>query len=96
MPDEQTIRDNADEHRYEIVVDGDLAGYAAYVDDDGGRRIFTHTKVDPDYAGHGVGGALAAGALDDARARGLRIVPRCPFITEFIQRHPDYADLVAK
>jgi predicted GNAT family acetyltransferase len=92
MPEQQTVRDNADKRRYEIVVDGDIAGYAAYVDEDG-RRIFTHTKVDPDYEGQGIGSALAAGALDDVRARGLRIVPRCPFITEYIGRHHEYADL---
>jgi predicted GNAT family acetyltransferase len=88
-----TVHDNADDHRYEVFVDGDLAGFSAYRDEPG-RRVFTHTKIDPDYEGHGVGSALARGALDDVRSRELRVLPRCPFIAEYIDRHPQYADLV--
>jgi uncharacterized protein len=95
MADERTVRDNPAAQRYEIFVDGDLAGYAAYRDDSG-RRIFTHTKVEDDYEGQGVGSALAAGALDDTRNRGMPVVARCPFIAEYVQRHPDYADLLAE
>ena len=94
MTDETiTVRDNPDERRYEIYVDGDRAGFSAYRDEPG-RRVFTHTKIDPDYEGHGVGSALARGALDDVRQRHLAVRPRCPFIAEYISRHPEYADLV--
>ena len=58
-----------------------------------GKRVFTHTSVDPDYEGHGVGSALARAALDDVRAHGISIVARCPFIAGYIDRHPEYADL---
>jgi uncharacterized protein len=90
---EISIRDNTAESRYEIYVDGDRAGFAAYRDEPG-RRVFTHTVVEDDYEGQGVGSRLAAGALDDTRGRGLSVVPRCPFIRAFIERHPDYADLI--
>ena len=89
------VRDNAQEHRYEILVDGDLAGFGAYRDD-AGLRVFTHTKIDDDYEGQGVGSALAKGALDDTRRRGLAVVARCPFIAAYIQRHPEYSDLLHK
>jgi predicted GNAT family acetyltransferase len=56
--------------------------------------VFTHTEVDPAFEGHGIGSALAAGALDDARRRGLVVVPSCPFIRAYITRHPEYADLL--
>jgi hypothetical protein len=89
------VHENPERSRYEVFVDGDLAGYSAYRDV-GGNRVFTHTTIDPDYEGHGVGSALARAALDDVRTRGLPITARCPFIAGYIDRHPDYADLVAK
>lgn len=91
---EITVRDNTDRSRYEVFVDGDLAGFAAYRDN-AGTRVFTHTSIESDYEGHGVGSALARGALDDVRTHGVSIVARCPFIAGYIARHPDYADLLA-
>jgi predicted GNAT family acetyltransferase len=90
------IIDNTEESRYEIVVDGRRAGFAEYRLRPENRIVFTHTEVDGAYEGQGVGGALARGALDDARARGLAVVPMCPFIKGWIDKHPDYADLVAE
>ncbi|GAB7037531.1 MULTISPECIES: GNAT family N-acetyltransferase [Catenuloplanes] len=88
------VRDNAAESRFEIVVDGTVAGFAAYrVRDD--ALIFTHTEVDPGHEGQGLGSTLAAAALDAARERGATVVPRCAFIKSYIERHPDYQDLVA-
>ena len=87
------VTDNPAEHRYEAHLDGALAGFAQYRDGPG-RRIFTHTEVDPAFEGHGVGGALASAALDDVRRIGLTVVPQCPFIAAYIERHPEYADLV--
>jgi uncharacterized protein len=88
------VTDNPTRSRYEARIDGALAGFAAYdrADD---RIVFTHTEVDPQYEGRGVGSALAQVALDDVRAEGgRRVVPRCPFIKRWIDRHPAYADLV--
>ncbi len=56
--------------------------------------MFTHTEVFPEFEGKGVGSRLATGALDDVRARGLKLTPQCPFISAYIKRHPAYADLV--
>jgi predicted GNAT family acetyltransferase len=83
------VRDNPDANRYELLVDGELAGAADYRDR-AGRRIFVHTVVDPAFAGRGLGNRLAKGALDDAMARGMRVVPRCPFIRAWLERHPEY------
>ncbi|MEO3827232.1 GNAT family N-acetyltransferase [Actinomadura sp. B10D3] len=87
------ITDNAGKSRYEIRLDGELAGFAVYERGEG-AVIFTHTEVDPAFEGKGVGGSLARGALDDVRAKGLSVVPLCPFIKKWIERHPDYEDLV--
>lgn len=85
---------NEAESRYEAHVDGELAGFAEYVLD-GERIIFTHTEVEDRCEGEGIGSTLARFALDDVRARGgLRVVPRCPFIRAWIDRHPEYGDLV--
>lgn len=89
-------RNNESENRYEVYVDGELAGFAAYELDDR-RIVFTHTEVDDRFEGHGVGSTLARGALDDVRSAGTRrVVPRCPFIKAWIDQHPDYADLVRR
>jgi predicted GNAT family acetyltransferase len=88
------VRDNPEAGRYEGWSDGILAGFAEYRVV-GGRIIFTHTVVDEAFEGQGVGSAIAEWALDDVRERGqLRVVPRCPFIRGWIDRHPTYADLV--
>jgi uncharacterized protein len=89
------VADNPEVSRYEIRDGDDLVGIAAYDYRAGDMIVFTHTEVSDDYEGQGVGSQLARESLDDARRRGLRVVVRCPFITAWIKRHPDYADLVA-
>jgi predicted GNAT family acetyltransferase len=88
-----TVRDRPEELRYEIEEDGEVAGFIAYRRDDGVITM-VHTDVDPKWEGKGVGSALARGALDDVRARGLKVRPLCPFVAAFIKRHPEYDDLV--
>jgi hypothetical protein len=91
---EVETRKNESENRYEVHVDGELAG-AAYYELDDERIVFTHTEVDDKFEGHGVGSTLAKFALDDVRAEGARrVVPRCPFIKAWIEKHPEYDDLV--
>jgi predicted GNAT family acetyltransferase len=94
MADVQTQR-NDSEHRYEALVDGELAG-AAYFSLREGTIDFTHTEVGDAWEGQGVGSALARAALDDVRRQGeRRVVPSCPFIKGWIDKHPDYQDLLA-
>jgi uncharacterized protein len=89
-----TVRDNAELHRFEIRGDDEVAGFAEYHDHAGGRT-FTHTEIDDAYEGQGLGSTLVRFALDDARERGLDVIPVCPFVRGYIARHPeDYVDLV--
>ncbi len=87
------IRDNPELNRFEITSDGRPAGFAQYVRRTG-RVIFVHTEIDPAFEGKGLGGALAKAALDDVRSHSFRVVPLCPFIAAYIERHPDYTELV--
>jgi predicted GNAT family acetyltransferase len=89
-----TVTDRPDQLRYEIEVDGEVAGFLLYRREPGVLEL-VHTDVDPRFEGKGVGAALVQGALDDIRARGLKLRPFCPFVAKYIQRHPDYQDLVA-
>jgi len=91
---EADVVDNPDERRYEAHLDGRVAAIAEYRLARE-RIIFFHTEVDPAFEGRGVGSRLARAVLDDARARGLRVTPKCPFIAAYIRRHPEYADLVS-
>jgi len=81
--------------RYELVIDGDVAGFAEYRTGDDGVLVFPHTVIDPARRGHGLGAELVAGALDDVRARGATVVPTCWYVAQFIDEHPAYRDLLA-
>src|SRR5438270_2245819 len=94
-PAEETeVVDVPDASRYELRLGGRLVGLAAYRRRDG-RIAFTHTEVDESCEGRGFGGRLAAAALEDARRHGLDVVPLCPFIARYIERHPEYEQVVA-
>jgi predicted GNAT family acetyltransferase len=92
---EITIADNPSASRFEIAVDGALAGFADYRDGHAGRA-FTHTEVAADYEGLGLATKLIRYALDEARGAGRKVLPFCPFVRAFIDRHRDYVDLVAQ
>ena len=84
------VVDNRDELRYEAWVGEQLAGYIRYtIEDDVVTMV--HTDVEPAFEGEGVGSELVKGALDDARERGLTVRPLCPFVADWIRRHPEYA-----
>ena len=90
-----SITDVPSRQRFEArTPDGDVAGFVAY-ERHGDRVRFTHTEVDDAYEGQGVGSQLARVALDQVRVEGLTVEPRCPFIKAWIDRHPDYAHLLA-
>lgn len=87
------IADDADSHRYVMRIDGRRAGLLQY-------RLrpelieLVHTEIYEEFEGRGLGSQLISFALDDARKRGLAVLPFCPFVNDYIQRHPQYDDLV--
>ena len=85
---------NPDEFRYEIHVDGKVAGVTQYRETPDAWD-FVHTEIDDAYEGHGLGGHLARGALDDVRAKGHKVIATCPFIKGWIAKHEDYQALLA-
>ena len=87
------VVDNPAENRYEVRVDGELAGFAAY-EDLPGRRVFMHAEIDDAYGGRGLGSTLVGQALDDVRARAMKATPQCPFVATYVRRHREYEDLV--
>ena len=87
------VHDNPDEQRYEATVDGALAGFTAYRLQPG-LIAFTHTQVEEAFEGEGVGSTLIREALEDARRRGLEVLPYCPFVRSFIAEHREFVDLV--
>jgi len=89
------IKNNPERHRYEAWVGDELGGIAQYELRDE-SIVFVHTEVKDKYEGEGVGSALAREALDDVRRDGeLELVVECPFIKEWISRHPDYEHVLA-
>jgi predicted GNAT family acetyltransferase len=88
------VIDNPAKRRYEAFVDGELAGHVLYQQRED-SLVLIHTEVADEFEGQGVGSRLIAGTLDDIRGRGLSIVPLCPFVKSYLERHPEYADLVA-
>jgi predicted GNAT family acetyltransferase len=87
------VHDNSDEQRYEALVDGVPAGFATYRTQPG-LIAFLHTEVEDAFDGHGVGSTLIREALEDARRRGLEVLPFCPFVKSFIAEHREFLDLV--
>jgi predicted GNAT family acetyltransferase len=90
---EYVVRDNPEELRYEILRGDELVGEIRYRIEPG-VIVLVHTDVAPSAEGQGIGSRLVAGALDDIRSRGLRVVPVCPFVTAYLRRHPEQRDLV--
>jgi predicted GNAT family acetyltransferase len=88
-----TVVRSPDQHRYEAMVDGKVAGFAQFRSKPG-QVIFWHTEVDPAFEGKGVGSVLAKHALQDVRARGEKVVAQCPFIASYIKRHQEFQDLL--
>ena len=89
-----SVADAPERNRYEITVDGTLAGFAEYrLAPD--HITFVHTEIGDEFAGKGLAGVLVRRALDVVRSRELRVVARCPYVKSWIERHPDYADLTS-
>lgn len=93
-PQSHPVTDDSAAQQIELTVDGVTAFIAYRVD--GERIIFTHTEVPDEFCGQGIGSALVGGALDLARQRGLEVVPLCPFVASYVQRHHEYLSLVSE
>jgi predicted GNAT family acetyltransferase len=87
------VRDNTADRRFEVWVDGELAGFTTYVVRSG-VISFLHTELDPRFRGRGLGQELAADALGSARQRGLKVLPFCPYVRGFIEQNQGFLDLV--
>jgi len=87
------LRDDTDRHRFELLVDGEVAGLADYHVRDG-AVVITHSEVDSRLRGRGLGNELARRTLDELRARGVKVVPVCPFFARYVSEHRDYDDIV--
>lgn len=87
------VVDNTEKHRFEISFDGHTAFTTYQIAD--GVITFIHTVVPPEFRGKGIGSQLVRGELDVARARGLKVVPKCEFVAGYIDKHPEFQDLLA-
>ena len=87
-PNQLEIKNNSDESRFEIVIDGKLAMVEYMIA--GKNIIFTHTEVPREFEGQGVGNRMAKFVLDYAHEHGYKVQALCPFIAAYVQRHPEY------
>ena len=90
---ETEVRNNVERSRYELVLDSVVVGVADYRDH-GDVMVFPHTEIKSSLRGRGFGARLVRGALDDARAKGRHIVPRCWYVAQFVDENPEYRDLL--
>jgi predicted GNAT family acetyltransferase len=86
------VYQNTDDNRFELDISGAVA--AAYYELAPGVITFMHTEVPAELNGRGIGSRLIKGALDAVRAQGLRVVAKCPFVSAYIAKHAEYADLL--
>lgn len=105
--DQGAVRDNPERRRFELSLGEQGVAFIDYHDRPAGPatqpagaasprvRVLTHAEVPAALRGAGIGARLTRGTLELVRARGERIVPRCPYVVDFLRRHPDYRDLLA-
>jgi hypothetical protein len=86
------VIDNKARHRFELEVEGHLATEQYRLD--GNVITFVHTEVPKELGGKGVGSKLVQGALDQVRAAGMKLIPECPFVKAWLEKHPEYQDMV--
>lgn len=91
---EISVQKNETKNQYEILVGGEVAGFATYVNANGVRDL-PHTVVDPKFRGQGLSKPLIQAALDDARADDMLVTPSCPAVERYIEQNPQYRDLLA-
>ncbi|MDP9373207.1 MAG: N-acetyltransferase [Chloroflexota bacterium] len=89
-----SVTENPELNRYEIREDDQLAGFLSY-SESGGTRDFSHTEVDQAFSGRGLASKLVRGALDDARAKSVEVVPSCSVVKHFVGKNPEYLDVLS-
>lgn len=90
---ETIVTNHPESSRFEITVDGELAGFLEY-HLNGTTALMPHTEVFPQFGGRGLGAVLTKYALDHAREAGWSVIPACPFVARYIEKRQEYADLV--
>jgi predicted GNAT family acetyltransferase len=90
MPD--TVRNNPALNRFELDLNDRMA--VAYYQLSPGVITFTHTEGPPELSGHGIGSNLVRSALQAARAQGLKVVAKCPFVAAYMAKHAEFNDLL--
>ena len=98
MPNDTTVQitDRAERHHYELRQDGKLAAHIVYRMHGADTIELVHTEVEKEFEGQGLGSRIVKFALDDARARGLKVIPTCSYIAGWLKKHPEYEELVAE
>jgi uncharacterized protein len=92
--DEVSVRDKPAAHRFEVWVGDERAGFTHYVDRGHGVVAFVHTEIEPGFEHHGLAGRLIEEALAAARDRDWAVLPECPFVRAYLDKHPEAVDLV--
>jgi predicted GNAT family acetyltransferase len=90
-----TVRRNDDAGRYELLIDGEVASYADFIDD-GSKVVLPHTVTLPAFRNRGLAAKLVRATLDDLRIKARDVEPACWFVAEFIELHPEYAEMVPR
>ncbi|MFF8883537.1 GNAT family N-acetyltransferase [Streptomyces flaveolus] len=89
-----TVRHVPGRFRYEIEADGEIAGFTAYRDRGEKQRVFYHTKIHEAFSGRGLASRLVREALGDVRETGRRVVPVCPYVKAFLEKHEEFAVII--
>lgn len=95
MENERAVRDNKQEHRFEMLLGGGELALIQYRQAGEGVLALTHAEVPEGFEGRGIGNAVVKGTFELVRARGLKIIPACPFVAAYLRRHPEYRSLAA-
>jgi hypothetical protein len=95
MSKENAVADNKQEQRFELTLDEGKIAFIQYAQADEGVYELTHTEVPDEFEGQGIGSRLVKGTFEIMREENLRMIPTCPFISRYLQRHPEYQSLAA-